>query len=1408
MDLRVRWSMVLAAVALVTVSEATAFAAAPAKPTAEASRVFSYKQDGATYFALSLLPPSGAAPAAAPSDIVVLFDTSASQTGDYRDKGLSVLRGMLATLGEKDRVQLYSVDVGAVPLTKTFVSPNSAEMNAALAELDRRAPLGSTDMAEALTAAAASFSGDAAAPRAAVYIGDGVNNAGAIADDLRRAMDQLVKARVSVTSYAIGPQINGILLAAAANQTGGMFIVDQQKFSAKDAGAHLSRVAAEPVIWVAQSKLPKGIDEVYPTTMPPLRSDRDTVVIGKGELAESFAVEVQGVAGGKPVALKWNVQTQKDNEENAYLVTLIENARPNGGFGLPTLGTEGLLEARRLIAQGANDLVQLSKQAAASGDKPAARRMAKEALRRDPNNEQAERLSRIAHRDENAPADNKPADGRATPSDGELRLVRRQLTTESPAEPLPPEPIAREPLPADNFLDDVVRQRALLEQVISQEVRTELSRARGRLGNDPASVETDLKVLLERVDQTPEIRADVRGQLREQLLSAIREAARRKAVFETEQIEALDRLQVAEETRRLQNQLIGREQRVAQLIERMNGLLDEGRYQDAELDAARPALEILPDSPVTSNAVLFSRTLGYAALNASIRDRHNRALVNALLSVDEAAIPFPDDPPIVYPPADVWLDLTRRREKYKAVDLSQTGSAEERINRELLKPTELEFTEIPLKEAIDYIKDRHEIEIQFDEKALTEAAVATDTPITKNLQGISLRSALRLILRPLQLTYVIKDEVLLITSQTEAENQLVVKVYPVADLVLPISNGGINPFMMGGVGGGMMGGGMMGGGMGMGGMGMGGMGMGGMGMGGMGGGMGMGGMGGGFGFNVPDRDARAPRFPRPNQKGLIAFDVPDLKLKKKAAEPVADRAATKQTVAVQPPKVQAAPVAETPRAGSLLDSKEADSKPASEKFHIELSIPSDADVYTAWDAYFKSLDERAGIDKITDDAKRHSRVREVDAAIRDAVRRLMKEHKFEHVVALVHAALRNGYAQPWMYEGMGLALQAMNRPKAEIERALMSAVDFAASTDEVMYVAMYMSRIGLDRRAYKLFRQVSAMEPTRHEPYLHGLLIAQRLEDIDAIRWACTGVLGQAWSKDKLEIVQAARHLATSTLESLRKEKREDEAKQFETALNEALSRDLVVRVSWTGDADVDLSVEEPTGTVCSLSNPRTLSGGVLLADDRTGADKENVGYVENYVVPRAFAGDYKILVRRVWGKVAAGKVTVDIVSQYGTMEQKQLRQQIPLGEKDALVNFTLEEGRRKEPLEQAQVAVAAANHREMGKGILAQQLSASSDPNAARDLAVARNLQRRGLPFFRNGAVGYQPVISTLPEGTNMSVTAVVSADRRYVRITPTPLFSTIPQVDTFNFASGQGNQQQQGGGNQFGGGFGGGQF
>jgi hypothetical protein len=45
-------------------------------------------------------------------------------------------------------------------------------------------------------------------------------------------------------------------------------------------------------------------------------------------------------------------------------------------------------------------------------------------------------------------------------------------------------------------------------------------------------------------------------------------------------------------------------------------------------------------------------------------------------------------------------------------------------------------------------------------------------------------------------------------------------------------------------------------------------------------------------------------------------------------------------------------------------------------------------------------------------------------------------------------------------------------------------------------------------------------------------------------------------------------------------------------------------------------------------------------------------------------------------------------------------------------------------------------------------------------------------------------PIIQTLMSGTSFSATGVVSADRRYVRITATPFFSNVGNVQTFTFA------------------------
>jgi hypothetical protein len=69
---------------------------------------------------------------------------------------------------------------------------------------------------------------------------------------------------------------------------------------------------------------------------------------------------------------------------------------------------------------------------------------------------------------------------------------------------------------------------------------------------------------------------------------------------------------------------------------------------------------------------------------------------------------------------------------------------------------------------VEYLKVRHDIEIQLDGKALSEAGIGSDVPITRSLKGITLRSALNVLLADLDMTFVVDNAVLTITTTAQA----------------------------------------------------------------------------------------------------------------------------------------------------------------------------------------------------------------------------------------------------------------------------------------------------------------------------------------------------------------------------------------------------------------------------------------------------------------------------------------------------------------------------------------------------------------------------------------------------------------------------------------------------------------
>jgi len=82
-----------------------------------------------------------------------------------------------------------------------------------------------------------------------------------------------------------------------------------------------------------------------------------------------------------------------------------------------------------------------------------------------------------------------------------------------------------------------------------------------------------------------------------------------------------------------------------------------------------------------------------------------------------------------------------------------------------------------------WLRDQHGVKAVLDIKAVEEAGIELSSLLSLRVQGISLRSALRHLLREHDLTWAVDGELLVITTPEEAEQNERVVVYPVRDLL-------------------------------------------------------------------------------------------------------------------------------------------------------------------------------------------------------------------------------------------------------------------------------------------------------------------------------------------------------------------------------------------------------------------------------------------------------------------------------------------------------------------------------------------------------------------------------------------------------------------------------------------------
>ncbi|MEZ5941882.1 MAG: hypothetical protein R3C18_10845 [Planctomycetaceae bacterium] len=704
-----------------------------------------------------------------PMKFVVLIDTSASQIGEHRELGLSVLDSFLGALADNDQVAVLAVDVKTSTMTDGFQAPAQARV-AAKERLEQRFPAGATNLLGGLEAAKGML-GDSKGS-GIVYIGDGMSAAHLIQiDEMRKLTTELRDAKIPVHSFALGSSTDMQLLGTLAQETGGFVMQDRETNLASQIGQELAEAGHVEVEYPTQVAL--GEASLLPAHPLPMRSDRETVYLFEGEVGNGLQLTVEERGVVRTFAATSPVRAQG----NTFLKHLYRNNESIDGLGLGLAADWMVSLAHEAFEDQVVRLEMQGQQALALGNNKEAERIGFLLQEVDPNNARSRALINAAGMAQiQQVVQVQPADD-AAPAD--------DASTVDPARQAPRDA---------SGIDLYVEARAARGARLSQQVESGLISAESKFKASPDAGISQLETIRGNVKSATDIDPELRENLLRRINDRIQQFNTKKQTQAALIAQRLVRSAETEAQRALIDYEIDRDEQLEQMVNRIRALMDDGfhgdykAFEQAEA-GARQIISSYPGSAVGAAEVVTTESAGQLDKVDRLRQLRADRYLEVLYQVELSHVPYPDEPPIRYPSAEVWQALTEMRAKWKSVDLHQSNENERRIHEALKDTTSLEFPSNPLEDVVQYISSIHNIPIRLDEAGLLAEGIGPDTEVKMVISGISLRSALKLLLEDvggIELTYVIEDEVMKITTQLKADETLQTRVYPVADLVIPV----------------------------------------------------------------------------------------------------------------------------------------------------------------------------------------------------------------------------------------------------------------------------------------------------------------------------------------------------------------------------------------------------------------------------------------------------------------------------------------------------------------------------------------------------------------------------------------------------------------------------------------------
>jgi general secretion pathway protein D len=341
------------------------------------------------------------------------------------------------------------------------------------------------------------------------------------------------------------------------------------------------------------------------------------------------------------------------------------------------------------------------------------------------------------------------------------------------------------PSPSGELLDSTAAGESVIARQLSAEIIKRQSEATKIRESDPKrslKMLTDARALINDSEASDAVK--------QQLLSRLELSIGQTQKYLEDHKSEIDlntaNKETEDEINREKSAKLDVQRRTAQMVEQFNKLVDEHRYAEAEVVAAR-LYEMNPDDPVPQQINRTAKVLRRERLSQDIKDETEEGVAGIMLNNRQTAAEAlaGANTPVQYPRN--WGDFKDRK------SLSELGAnrkiKELEIEQKLRTMVQPNYSETPLTKVVEQLSQVAGINIHLDPRGLAQENVRSDTPVTLNLpQEVSLKSALTLILEPLHLTYSVRDEVLKITSEQIRDGEVFVKTYPVGDLVIPIPN--------------------------------------------------------------------------------------------------------------------------------------------------------------------------------------------------------------------------------------------------------------------------------------------------------------------------------------------------------------------------------------------------------------------------------------------------------------------------------------------------------------------------------------------------------------------------------------------------------------------------------------------